>query len=72
MWLEIEEGTKPALYAAVSPEAEGGRYYGPRGFYETVGGGVTLADVPRMARSETDLRSLWQLSEQLTGVTYRD
>jgi len=72
MWLEIEEGTKPALYAAVSPEAEGGRYYGPRGFYETVGGGVTLAGVPGIARSETDLRSLWQLSEQLTGVTYRD
>ncbi len=72
MWLEIDEGIKPALYAAVSPEARGGQYYGPRGFYETVGGGVTFAGVPRLARSETDMKRLWQLSEQLTGVTYRD
>ena len=37
IWLDIDEGIKPALYAAVSPDAEGGRYYGPRGFYETAG-----------------------------------
>jgi len=72
MWLEVDEGIKPTLYAAVSPDAQGGKYYGPRGFYETVGGGVTFAGVPRMARSETDMKRLWQLSEQLTGVTYRD
>jgi NAD(P)-dependent dehydrogenase (short-subunit alcohol dehydrogenase family) len=70
MWLEIDEGIKPTLYAAVSPDAEGGRYYGPRGFYETLRGGVTFAGVPRPARSETDTKRLWQLSEQLTGVTY--
>jgi NAD(P)-dependent dehydrogenase (short-subunit alcohol dehydrogenase family) len=70
MWLEVDEGIKPTLYAAVSPDAEGGRYYGPRGFYETVGGGVTFARVPRLARSETDMKRLWQLSEDLTGVTY--
>ena len=72
MWLEVDEGIKPTLYAAVSPDADGGQYYGPRGFYETVGGGVTFAGVPRMARSETDMKWLWQLSEQLTGVTYPD
>ena len=72
MWLEIDEGIKPALYAAASLDAEGGRYDGPRGFYETVGGGVTFAGVPRMARSETDLRRLWQVSEQLTGIRYGD
>jgi NAD(P)-dependent dehydrogenase (short-subunit alcohol dehydrogenase family) len=72
MWLEIDEGIKPTLYAAVSPDAEGGKYYGPRGFYETVGGGVTFAGVPRLARSEIDMKQLWQLSEQLTGVTYAD
>jgi NAD(P)-dependent dehydrogenase (short-subunit alcohol dehydrogenase family) len=72
MWLEINEGIKPTLYAAVSPDAQGGKYYGPRGFYETVGGGVTFAGVPRMARSEAEMRKLWRLSEQLTGVTYRD
>jgi len=72
MWLAVDEGIKPTLYAAVSPDAEGGRYYGPRGFYETAGGGVTFAGVPRLARSETDMKRLWQLSEQLTGVTYQD
>jgi NAD(P)-dependent dehydrogenase (short-subunit alcohol dehydrogenase family) len=72
MWLEIDEGIKPTLYAAVSPDAEGAKYYGPRGFYETVRGGVTFAGVPRMARGEADIKQLWQLSEQLTGFTYTD
>ena len=72
MWLDIDEGIKPTLYAAASPDAEGARYYGPRGFYETAGGGVTFAGVPRLARSEPDRERLWQLSEKLTGVTYED
>ncbi len=72
VWLDVDEGIKPTLYAAVSPDAEGGRYYGPRGFYETAGGGVTFAGVPRLARSETDTKRLWQLCEELTGVTYPD
>jgi NAD(P)-dependent dehydrogenase (short-subunit alcohol dehydrogenase family) len=70
MWLEIDEGIKPTLYGAVSPDARGGAYYGPRGFYETVGGGVGSAAMPRRARSDDDNEKLWQLSEQLTGVTY--
>jgi NAD(P)-dependent dehydrogenase (short-subunit alcohol dehydrogenase family) len=72
MWLDVDEGIKPTLYAAVSPDAEGGMYYGPQGFYETAGGGVTFAGVPRLTRSEPDRERLWQLSEQLTGVTYGD
>jgi NAD(P)-dependent dehydrogenase (short-subunit alcohol dehydrogenase family) len=70
MWLDVDEGIKPALYAAVSPQAQGAKYYGPRGFYETAGGGVTFAGVPRLAHSESDARQLWRLSEQLTGVSY--
>lgn len=70
MWLDVDEGIKPTVYAAVSPDARGAAYYGPRGFYETVRGGVTLAGVPRPARSEPEMARLWQLSEQLTGVTY--
>jgi NAD(P)-dependent dehydrogenase (short-subunit alcohol dehydrogenase family) len=72
MWLDVDEGIKPALYAAVSPEAQGAKYYGPRGFYETVGGGVTLAGLPGLSRSAPDREQLWRLSEQLTGVTYDD
>ena len=72
MWLDVDEGIKPALYAVVSPDADGGKYYGPRGFYETVGGGVTFAGLPRLARSEADSKRLWRLSEELTGVAYPD
>lgn len=70
MWLEIDEGIKPTLYSAVSPDARGGSYYGPRGFYETVRGGVTFVHTPKLARSVEDNGRLWRLSEQLTGVTY--
>ena len=72
MWHEVDECVKPILYAAVSSDAERGRYYGPRGLNETAGGGVTFASVPPLARSEVDMTRLWQLSEALTGVTYPD
>jgi NAD(P)-dependent dehydrogenase (short-subunit alcohol dehydrogenase family) len=71
MWLEVDEGIKPTLYGAVSSDAQGGKYYGPQGFYETVGGGVTFAGVPRPARSDIDRKKVWELSEQLTGVTWK-
>ncbi|OIN79487.1 SDR family oxidoreductase [Mycobacterium malmoense] len=70
LWQEIDDGILPALYAAAAPHAEGGAFYGPRGFYEAAGGGVTLAKVPERARNENDCRRLWELSEQLTGVSY--
>ncbi len=69
-WQEIDEGILPALYAAVSPDAEGGAFYGPRGLLEMVGGGVVLAKIPDRAKNEADCRRLWEISEQLTGVTY--
>jgi hypothetical protein len=72
MWHDIYEGIKPILYAAVSSDAKGGCYYGPRGLNETAGGGVTFAGVPPLARSEVDMTRLWQLSEELTSVTYPD
>jgi NAD(P)-dependent dehydrogenase (short-subunit alcohol dehydrogenase family) len=70
MWLEVDEGIKPTLYAAVSPDAAGATYYGPRGLYETAGGGVTFAKLPRLALDVEECGRLWQLSETLTGVTY--
>jgi len=70
LWQEIDEGILPAQYAAATPHAEGGAFYGPRGIYEAAGGGVTLAKVPQRARDEEDCRRLWELSEQLTGVSY--
>jgi len=70
LWQEIEEGILPALYAATSPQAEGGAFYGPHGIYEAAGGGVAAAKVPARARNEADCRRLWDISEKLTGVSY--
>lgn len=69
-WQEIDEGMLPALYAAATPQAEGGAFYGPRGFYEAAGGGVTEAKVPARARNQADCQRLWEVSERLTGVSY--
>jgi NAD(P)-dependent dehydrogenase (short-subunit alcohol dehydrogenase family) len=70
LWQEIDEGILPALYAATSPQAEGGAYYGPRGIYEAAGGGVAPAKVPARANDAAAGRRLWEISEQLTGISY--
>ena len=70
MWQEIDEGILPALYAATSPDAANGGFYGPRGFMELAGGGVAEANTPTHAKDEADGRRLWEISEQLTTVTY--
>ncbi|OBK16617.1 SDR family oxidoreductase [Mycobacterium asiaticum] len=71
LWQEVDEGILPALYAAVTPQAEGGAYYGPKGFYEAAGGGVTEAKVPPRAANDADCQRLWEISERLTGVSFR-
>ncbi len=70
MWQEIQDGILPALYAAAAPQAQGGAFYGPLGFFEVSGGGVKLAQVPARARNDADCQRLWELSEQLTGISY--
>ena len=70
LWQEVDDGILPALYAAATPQAEGGAFYGPSGFYEMAGGGVALARMPKLARNDDDCKRLWELSEQLTGVRY--
>ena len=63
-------GALPTLYAATSPDAVGGAYYGPSGLLEL---GGTPERVPSNARShdEQDARRLWTVSEELTGVELR-
>jgi hypothetical protein len=70
MWQEVDEGILPALYAAVSPDAQGGEFYGPLCFLEMAGGGVTHAKILDRAKNEADGRRLWEISEHLTGVTF--
>ncbi|MCY7412287.1 MAG: SDR family oxidoreductase [Salinibacterium sp.] len=65
----IETGILPSLYAATSPDALPGAYYGPDGFYE-LRGNPKLAHVPKRALSEADSRRLWEISETLTGVRF--
>ncbi|MFI5912036.1 SDR family oxidoreductase [Dactylosporangium sp. NPDC051541] len=62
-----ETAALPALYAATSPEARGGRMYGPGGFQHLAG---APAEQPVYAplRSEEDARRIWDLSESLTHV----
>ena len=69
-WQEIEDGILPALYGAVSPDAKGGAFYGPRGILEAAGGGVKHARIPGRCMDEADCRRLWEASEQLTGLTF--
>lgn len=70
MWQEVDDAILPALYGAVSPDAQGGVFYGPRGILELAGGGVTDAKILARSSNEADCRKLWEISEQLTGVTY--
>ncbi|MFE6863024.1 oxidoreductase [Nocardia sp. NPDC057668] len=62
-------GALPTLYAAVAPEVEPGGYYGPGGPLGLRGhparSGSTTA-----SRDEVTARRLWELSEQLTKVTF--
>jgi NAD(P)-dependent dehydrogenase (short-subunit alcohol dehydrogenase family) len=70
LWQDINEGILPALYAAATPQADGGEFYGPRGFMELAGGGVKVASTPQRARNDDDCRRLWEISEKLTGIGY--
>jgi len=70
VWQEIEDGILPALHAAVSADAKGGEFYGPRGLLEAAGGGVKPAKIPGRCQDEADCRRLWEISEQLTGVSF--
>ena len=56
-----------AVYAATSPDARGGRLYGPKGFRQLSGLPAEQPVYSRL-RSEADGRRVWELSEQLTGV----
>ena len=63
-----EAGAWPQLYAAVAP-VQGDDYIGPTGF-RGMRGHPGQADRTGAARDEDTARQLWELSEELTGVTY--
>jgi NAD(P)-dependent dehydrogenase (short-subunit alcohol dehydrogenase family) len=62
-------GALPTLRAATDPGAQGGDYFGPRGFYEMRGYPVKV-NTTSAARNELDARRLWEVSERMTGVSF--
>ena len=65
----VEGGLLPALYAATSPQAQGGLFYGPSGPAHLAGAPVEQK-IYKRATSETDAARLWGISEQLAGVRF--
>ena len=63
----VEPGTEPLLYAATSPGAISGGYYGPSQWLGLVGPTAAIR-IPRSARSADTAARLWAEAEQLTGV----
>ncbi|WP_369137011.1 SDR family oxidoreductase [Modestobacter versicolor] len=64
-----ETAALPALLAATSPDAGGGRYYGPRRFQHMSGSPAEQALYQRL-RSTEDAQRIWEVSEQLAGVSF--
>jgi len=59
----------PILFAATSPTARGGGYYGPTGRYE-LKGPPGMAKVPARALDGSAAGRLWETSERLAGVRF--
>jgi NAD(P)-dependent dehydrogenase (short-subunit alcohol dehydrogenase family) len=65
---EVQTGCEPLLYAATSPDAGNGGYYGPSQRFGLVGPTV-LTRPPRRARDAATAARLWAEAERLTGVS---
>jgi NAD(P)-dependent dehydrogenase (short-subunit alcohol dehydrogenase family) len=63
-----ETAALPALLAATSPDT-GGRFYGPSRF-QHMSGVPAEQELYRPLRSVEDAQRIWELSEQLTGVSF--
>jgi NAD(P)-dependent dehydrogenase (short-subunit alcohol dehydrogenase family) len=70
---DVRMGALPALRAATDPAAQGGEYFGPRRhglrrrFYT---GYPAAVESSARSRDQAAQARLWQVSEQLTGVSY--
>ena len=63
------DGARPILFAATSPQAKPGAYYGPGGFGELRGAPAPALIMPR-ARDAATAARLWDISEKLTGTSF--
>ncbi|WP_240670530.1 SDR family oxidoreductase [Actinoplanes solisilvae] len=65
----VDQGLQPALYAATSATAQGGRLYGPDGIGQFTGKPTELK-LYRPARDATAAARLWTVSEDLARVDF--
>jgi NAD(P)-dependent dehydrogenase (short-subunit alcohol dehydrogenase family) len=63
------DGARPILFAATSPEAKPGSYYGPGGFSELRGSPARALIMPQ-ARDTAAAARLWEVSAKLTGTSF--
>jgi len=63
------DGARPILFAATSPNAKAGAYYGPGGLGELRGTPAQALIMPQ-ARDATAAARLWNVSETLTGTSF--
>jgi NAD(P)-dependent dehydrogenase (short-subunit alcohol dehydrogenase family) len=66
---EPPAGALPSLYAATAPDVKGGEYFGPSGFAGCLGPPGRARSSPR-AKDAAAARRLFDVSEQLTGVSF--
>ncbi len=64
-----EMGALPQLYAGTRPNLDGGLFIGPDGFEEQRGHPKVVRPV-KAGRDEATAARLWEVSEELTGVSY--
>lgn len=69
MWQDPAIGALPALYAATSPQAAGGAYYGPRDL-QGLSGLPGFAVVPDSARDPALATRYWNTMEELAEVSF--
>jgi NAD(P)-dependent dehydrogenase (short-subunit alcohol dehydrogenase family) len=63
------EGALPTLFAATSPYAVPGGYYGPKGTFELIGA-PGAAHASKRSHDKAVGAHLWDVSEKLTGATF--
>jgi NAD(P)-dependent dehydrogenase (short-subunit alcohol dehydrogenase family) len=62
-------GALPTLYAATMPDVVGGEFFGPGGMRQLSGSPIRVGCSQRALDREVSAR-LWDVSEQLTGVSF--
>jgi NAD(P)-dependent dehydrogenase (short-subunit alcohol dehydrogenase family) len=63
------DGARPILFAATSPKAKAGAYYGPGGIGELRGTPAPAVIMPQ-AHDAAKAARLWDVSEKLTGASF--